>query len=578
MLINTRFFAPLIKKFQQHRYLFSILLILLLALILRFPFLSMFPPAMVQDEVGLGYSAISIAETGKDEWGESYPLFFKSFGDYKPPAFIYLTAGLYKLIGWHQVLPRITSAIAGVFTVFLTILWIKQITQSKKLGLLAGLIMATSPWAIHLSRMALESNLALTFFMAGLLFLSSQKSLKKIILSAVFFSLSSYTYHSYKYLIILFLLAYIFSIVAFHFKKLKNQQQLLKNLLFILLLSSFLSLPIFFAKGATGRMSQTLLLGSEDSYFTYKYHENNCHITLSKINPRLNIICRAQYNKFTRPVLTFFDSYLQHLSPGFYFFSGDSKVGRNPTQAGEFYSILFIFWICGFFKLLKNPKKQLLLVVGFLTAAIPSAASGELHAIRLSTTIPFMVLTIVIGYEYFQEKIYKHYLIDYLFVAILLLLTASFSIKYMSITHVGLENPPTFLSFAKKVAQIEHDYIEQNYTVYADYDLYPEPHIYYAYWNKIDPVVTQQSFANVLLEQKGFSRPKQFGERMIFERGSLNLIDCQASEIPKIVYIRKDQINGVTAIRVVKDNANQYDFAYVYEGWQLCENSRIKKN
>lgn len=571
MPTNTRFFASLTTRLKQHRYLFSTLLIVLLALILRFSFLGMFPPAMVQDEVGLGYSAISIAETGKDEWGESYPLFFKSFGDYKPPAFIYLTAGLYKLIGWHQVLPRITSATAGVFTVFLTILWIKQITQSKRLGLLAGLIMATSPWAIHLSRMALESNLALTFFMAGLLFMSSQKSLKKIFLSAVFFSLSSYTYHSYKYLIILFLLAYIFSIVILHFKKLKNQQQLLKNLLFILLLSSFLSLPIFFAKGATGRLSQTLLLSSEGSFNTYKHFENNCHVTLSEINPRLNLICRAQYNKFTRPVLILFDSYLKHLSPGFYFFSGDDILGRNPAQMGQFYSVLLIFWICGVFKVLKNPEKQLLLIVGFLTAIIPSAASGEPHAIRLSAALPFLLLTTIIGYQYFKEKILKHRLVDYSFVILLLILTTTFSLKYMSITYIGLENTSTFLSYAKKIAQIEHDYIQRGYTVYADYNLYPEPHIYYAYWNKIDPAITQQSFANVLLEQEGFSRPKQFGERMIFERGSLNLIDCLATEIPKIVYIRTDQINGVTAIRVVKDNANQYDFAYIYEGWQLCE-------
>lgn len=525
---------------------------------------------MVQDEVGLGYSAVSIAETGKDEWGESFPLFFKSFGDYKPPAFIYLTAGLYKLIGWHQVLPRITSAIAGVFTVFLSILWIKKITKSKRLGLLAGLVVATSPWAIHLSRMALESNLSLTFFMAGLLFMSSQKSLKKTTLSAVFFSLSSYSYHSYKYLIVLFLITYIFSIVLLNLKKLKEHQQLLKNLVLILLLSSLLSLPIFFAKGATGRMSQTLLLGSEGSYNTYKYHENNCHVTLSQIHPQLNIICRVQYNKFTRPILTLLDSYVQHLSPGFYFFSGDEVVGRNPVQMGQFYPILFIFWICGVLKIIKNPKQQLLVIIGFLTAIIPSAASGDLHAIRLSTAIPFLLLTIILGYQYFQEKIYKHHAFDYLFIAVLLFLTANFSIKYMSITHVGLENPPTYLSFAKKIAVIAHDYVEQDYTVFADYDLYPEPHIYYAYWNKIDPVVTQQSFANVLLEQEGFSRPKQFGEKMIFERGSLNLIDCQAKEIPKIAYIRKDQIKGVSPIKVVKDNANQYDFAYVYEGWQLC--------
>ena len=44
------------------------------------------------DEVSSTYNAYSIAETGKDEFGNSFPLLFRAFEDYKTPANIYLTA------------------------------------------------------------------------------------------------------------------------------------------------------------------------------------------------------------------------------------------------------------------------------------------------------------------------------------------------------------------------------------------------------------------------------------------------------------------------------------------------------
>lgn len=64
------------KYLKKYKFFVLLLPILILTIVLRFLFLDIFPPSMLQDEVGIGYAAISIAETGKDEWGESFPLFF----------------------------------------------------------------------------------------------------------------------------------------------------------------------------------------------------------------------------------------------------------------------------------------------------------------------------------------------------------------------------------------------------------------------------------------------------------------------------------------------------------------------
>jgi len=568
------------KHLKKYNFFICLALILILTVLLRFPFLKLFPPSMLQDEVGIGYSAISIAETGKDEWGESLPLFFKSFGDYKSPAFIYVTALLYKVIGWYEILPRITSAIAGFFIVLFGALWIKRLFKSKELGLIAGLLLATSPWTIHMSRMALESNLGLAFFMAGLFFMSYEDkskgfSLKKIILSSIFFSLSSYSFHSYRYTVILFLVSIIVATILLFYKQLKQKKIFLKNTCLILLLSLVLSLPGFFAKGSTGRLNQTLILNSTEYKYLYKHYENNCHNTFIEINPHLTFICRLKYNKYTTPVLIGVDSLIKHLSPDFLFFSGDEGAFRNPTQSGHFYVFLFPFWMVGSLILFKNFKKNYISILGYILALLPSTVSGEPHATRLSILIPFVLVTLILGYQTLRAYFKKFKYFPQIYTLVTGICLASFVLNYSVDTFAEQADTASFLSYAKKVALLEGEYIKNGYVVYADQNLYPEPHIYYAYFNRIDPQLTQASFAQVYQESTGFSRPQQFGDNLFFySADSKTFFDCQSDEDMQRVHITKNPIDGLTPATVVKDNTQLYGYAYVYEGSEICAKNK----
>jgi 4-amino-4-deoxy-L-arabinose transferase-like glycosyltransferase len=555
----------------KHKFQILLFIIVSLAALLRFPFLDIFPPSMIQDEVGIGYSAISIAETGMDEWGIKFPLVFKSFGDYKAPVFIYTTALLYKIIGWHEVLPRITSAIAGLFIVLIGGLWTKKLFKSEELGLISALLLAINPWTIHLSRMALESNLGLAFFMAGLLFMSyASKSFSKIILSALFFSLSTYTFHSFRYIIVLFLLSTIFLTVVLNSRNLKKQATFLKNTFLILLISTLLSIPGFLSKGATSRLDQTLLFTSEKHIKLYEHYENNCHNTLIQINPKLTFICRLQYNKFSRLILIGGDSLVKHLSPGFYFFSGDNEPLRNPTGSGQFFVALFPVWMIGVLILLKEYKKHLAVIAGYLVALLPSTVSGDPHATRLSVLIPFFLFTIVLGYKFLRKYFKKFKYFVPLFILILLASASLHVVRYATDTFATHEITATYLSYAKKIARISHDYVEQGYTVYADHDLYPEPHIYYAYWNQIDPKITQESFLQVYEESAGFSRPKQFGEKLNFNEGNLQSFNCDDLPTEPTVFITNNSLKNVNPTKIISDNTELYKFAYIYEVKDLC--------
>lgn len=71
------------------------------------------PPAFYSDESSIAYNAWSIATKGVDEYGIHHPLFFKAFGEYKNPVYIYLLAGVFKVAKPTNLAARRFSALLG---------------------------------------------------------------------------------------------------------------------------------------------------------------------------------------------------------------------------------------------------------------------------------------------------------------------------------------------------------------------------------------------------------------------------------------------------------------------------------
>jgi 4-amino-4-deoxy-L-arabinose transferase-like glycosyltransferase len=71
------------------------------------------PPAFYSDESSIAYNAWTVATKGVDEYGISHPLFFKAFGEYKNPTYIYLLAGVFKVAQPTNLTARRFSAVLG---------------------------------------------------------------------------------------------------------------------------------------------------------------------------------------------------------------------------------------------------------------------------------------------------------------------------------------------------------------------------------------------------------------------------------------------------------------------------------
>ena len=97
----------------------ALIFIFALALFLRIYKLGSCPVGFLWDEAALGYNGYSILKTGRDEYGKFLPIIFKSFGDYKPGLYVYLTVPSIAIFGLTEFSTRLPAAIFGSLTVLL---------------------------------------------------------------------------------------------------------------------------------------------------------------------------------------------------------------------------------------------------------------------------------------------------------------------------------------------------------------------------------------------------------------------------------------------------------------------------
>mgnify|MGYP001616810338 CR=1 FL=1 len=93
-----------------------LLIAILIGLFLRLYQLNSLP-ALNADEAAIGYNAYSLIKTGLDEHGNSWPIHFESFADYKPGLYVYLVLPFVYLFDLTILSVRLPGAIIGVFNI-----------------------------------------------------------------------------------------------------------------------------------------------------------------------------------------------------------------------------------------------------------------------------------------------------------------------------------------------------------------------------------------------------------------------------------------------------------------------------
>ena len=146
--------------------------ILVLATVVRVYNIVENPPGFFADEASFAYNAYTILHTGKDEFGATMPLFFKSFGEYKLPVYIYSQVPFIALLGLSELPVRLTSAAYGVATVAAVYFLMRVLFHRELPALATAAVLAISPWHIFYSRTGLGDILVHPFYIVlGIAFL-----------------------------------------------------------------------------------------------------------------------------------------------------------------------------------------------------------------------------------------------------------------------------------------------------------------------------------------------------------------------------------------------------------------------
>ena len=121
------------RVFLKTKYF--LILVLLIAIFLRFWNLGGVPPSASMDEASIGYNAYSLIQTGHDEHGNFWPIHFQSFNDYKPGLYFYMVLPFVKVLGLNESAVRIPGALLGVGTVLLVYLLSNKLFSKEKFGI-----------------------------------------------------------------------------------------------------------------------------------------------------------------------------------------------------------------------------------------------------------------------------------------------------------------------------------------------------------------------------------------------------------------------------------------------------------
>ena len=470
---------PEIMKFQQIavKSKWILPLILTFAFLFRIVALDKYPIGFTPDEASFGYDAYSILHTGKDQWGKTFPLVLKSFGDYKAPIYTYLAIPFIFIFDLTKFAVRLPNVLLGTGAVYVLYVLVFELLKSKKIAILSALFLAFSPWHIMMSRGAFEANLITFFLPLGVyLFLK-----KKYSLSALLFGFNLFTYHSAKLItpiiVVALVVFYSGEIKELGFKKLVRP---------ILILFVFVLLTLYsFTQGAGARVKDV-------NIFSGSTEEGSVLKNLAVLSGEPYLKSKLFHNKFTVSFDRFINNYVSYFSPQFLLTKGPAETtygmmpGQGVLNLVEFIGLIaFVFYLAKH----KNLKSSLLLILWLLISVIPaSLATGPGYAgNRAVAMVPVIQIISAIGIYYlFEERKF----IKYLLLALGFISFTVFAEKYMFLSpHKSAEG---MLYGNLEVAE----YIKSSQSTYDKVVVsksLSEPHIYIAFAEKINPLTYQEA-------------------------------------------------------------------------------------
>lgn len=486
-------------------------LIVLIGLLVRIYQLGNIPGILNRDEAGLAYNAYLLSQTGKDEWGVSWPLFLQSFGDYKLPGYVISLVALFKVLPLSDFIVRLPSMLAGVGLIIAGFYWAKK----EKLSILSALFVSASislsAIFIFYSRIAFEANVALFIFCAALIFILYPVVQKRILIdlfALLLIILAVFTYNTP-----LILLPFVIIIIPF-IRGLRDVKKWLipvTGMSLIFLIVYGLMLPLTSQKGG-------ITIFSDETVW------------------RNSVIYRASFegiwqkvwgNKYIYYGQLVFNNLLDSFSPSFLVTKGGTHPWHNLPDFGHiFYVSYILFWIglvdriVTIISFIKKKKinhqgweilaRLFLPIYLLLVALIPAVITVDApHATR--SLLFFVMLIIISGFGFERVTTYfvhKKIQISIKIILFFCLIISSFNYLANYFISYNLRLPDSLQVSFKNIIQVADDKYPLGNVAIVDEGGYD--YILLAWYLKVEPEFYLENNTRQLLNSFGFS----YGERV----------------------------------------------------------------
>lgn len=333
-----------------------IIAVLWLAMALRCVALDQVPPALHSEEAVNGYEAYSLLKTGRDQWGNPWPVTIRGFNDYRRPGFIYSLIPFVATLGLSAFGVRAAAAVWGLLGVLFTYRLARDMFGWPA-GTLAGLMLAISPWHLPFSRLGVEATLTILTVVLGVLcawrwFISKRRAW--LIGAGLAFGLSLYTQPTAQAFTPLMAAAFVLVSArrVWQYKRVAMLAALVLVLTTIPLVYSLASNP-----QTWNRLDAVGVLRPDEPLYK-----------------SLTIVGRQ---------------WLGHFSPDYLFVHGDAQKYYHPPGFGQLYAVdalLLPLGVLGMFWARKNRSAGALLMAWIALGALPAALTiqemGTPHSMR----------------------------------------------------------------------------------------------------------------------------------------------------------------------------------------------------
>jgi hypothetical protein len=366
---------------EFHLFGFTALLLIVLTGFLHFYKIGEIPNGFYIDESSIGYKAWSIAETGSDEYGIKYPVFFKCFDIYyHDPVVIYFLVPFVKTFGLEKWVVRFPSAFFLIMASFAFYFLGTKYVRNRWICLGGAFFFSILPWIFPLSRTGIGGWYMpmLLGIISGWYFLLDaigKKSNRSAVFAGVCWSFAMYSQNTGRPITALMLVCFVLTMNLLLLKRWR---------IFSLFLATYIAclVPMIISV---------------------------CHNPESMTSRFSLLSVWNGSSGLGETLVRIFERYLEYFSPAFLFISGDIANLRHHTgNSGELYVFMLPLIICGLYCFYKGFSRNAYCRFAILALALYPVAAvltiDHMHSARAINGAIVWSLLAMVGSAYLWNR------------------------------------------------------------------------------------------------------------------------------------------------------------------------------